>query len=109
KSIVPALTGRPVTNRSHICARPAAAPAAAAGHSRRGPGDRDRLAVGSIPVPCAWLLPLSSNVGQAGPTDSTRLHPHNPGPTWDGSSPAGAGGRAVFFSERGRIGAGQVS
>ena len=35
---------------------------------------------------------------------STRLRPQSPEPTWDGPSPAGSGGCAVFFLQIGRIG-----
>ena len=70
KSIVTALTGRPVTNRSHICSACGGAGRRQQAIAGEGFGIGIVCRWGSTPVTCAGLLPLSSYVGQAG----YRLH-----------------------------------
>jgi hypothetical protein len=62
--------------------------------------------VGSTPATWAWPRCPSTTVGRAGRAASTRRRRHRPAPTWGGSWPAGAGGRAGFLSALGRIGTG---
>src|SRR4030095_13510313 len=85
------------TKTAATSGRSAAAPAATANHNRRAPWAQDHLSAGSTPAICVWLRRLSTHVGRAGPSDSTRLHRQTPKPTLAGPWLAGSAGRAVFF------------